>query len=199
MKYLKLISLLFVAMLGSLFVSCEETADVDEYDNWEKRNTEYINTISKEASANTDGKWKRILSFKLNEKDVNGNYFPHGNDCYVYCHKEKEGTGTKHPSVSVLVNYRGRLIPTENHPEGLVFDESYKGELNLEGENTSQPIECYLSSFIVGWQTALPHMVEGDIWRIYIPAKLAYGSKEETNIPAHSTLIFDINLVKVIK
>ena len=195
MKFFKLISFLFFTSFGFLLTSCEETAEVGEYANWEGRNTEYINAIAKEAEANIDGKWQKFLSFKLNEKDVNGNYYPHGNECYIYCHKEQSGAGTKHPLTSVSVNYRGRLIPTESYPEGLIFDESYKGELKPEWD---KPVEFYLSQVIVGWQTALLHMAEGDIWRVYIPAKLGYGSTEKTNIPAHSTLIFDINLVEVI-
>ena len=194
MKFFKLISLLFITSFGILFTSCEETAEVDEYANWEERNTEYINAIAKEAENND--KWQKILSFKLNEKDIYGEDYPHGNDCYIYCYKKESGTGIKHPLTTVAVNYRGRLIPTESYPEGLIFDESYKGE--LEGENTHKPIELSLSQIIVGWQTALLNMTEGDVWRVYIPAKLGYGSTEQTNIPAHSTLIFDINLVKVI-
>ena len=199
MKYLKLILLLLITSIGVLFTSCEENVEVDEYANWEGRNTEYINAIAQKAKNNDDGKWVKYLSFKLNEKDANGNAYPHGNECYIYCHKEVSGTGAKIESslASVSVNYRGRLIPTESYPEGLVFDESYKGVLKPEGERTNKPAEFYFSQVIVGWQTALLNMVEGDIWRVYIPAKLGYGSTEKTNIPAYSTLIFDINLVKV--
>ena len=200
MKFLKLISLLFIISIGVLFTSCEETTEVDEYAYWKERNSEYINAIAKEAETNADGKWIKFLSFKLNEKDVNGNYYHHGNECYIYCHKEASGIGTRIESslARVSVNYRGRLIPTESYPKGLVFDESYKGELKLEGERTNKPVEFYLSQVIVGWRTALLNMAEGDIWRVYIPAKLGYGSTEKANIPAHSTLIFDINLVEVI-
>jgi FKBP-type peptidyl-prolyl cis-trans isomerase len=38
-------------------------------------------------------------------------------------------------------------------------------------------------------------MVEGDVWRVYIPAHLGYGSSKQTDIPAYSALIFDMNLV----
>ena len=155
MKYYKLISLLFIATLGSLFASCEETAVVDEYANWQSRNTEYINSIAQQASINADGKWMKILSFKLNEKDANGNDYSYVNDCYIYCYKEQEGEGEAHPLSTVSVNYRGRLIPTDSHPEGLVFDESYKGVLN---PSTNRPAEFDVNGLIVGWQTALMNM-----------------------------------------
>ena len=195
MKYHKLISLLFIATIGCLFTSCEETAEVDEFANWESRNTVFIDSIARVAQANADGKWLRILSYKLDSVNINGNLVNYDAANYVYCHIEQEGIGTKHPVSTVLANYRGRLIPTSSHPQGKVFDESYRGELNPA---TNKPIEFSLDNVIVGWTTALMHMVEGDYWRLYIPANLGYGSTESTDIPAHSALIFDINLAKVI-
>ena len=36
----------------------------------------------------------------------------------------------------------------------------------------------------------------GDVWRIYVPATLGYDARTDVSgIPAHSTLIFDLNLV----
>ena len=194
MKYLKLISLLFVAMLGSLFVSCEETAEVDEYANWQERNEEFIRDIAQKAQTNADGKWERILSFKLNATDAQGNPVEHGIDDYVYCHKVTDGEGTEHPNYTdfVSVNYRGRLIPTESQPKGLVFDESYKGTFNPV-HNT--PRHFFVNELIAGWSTALTQMSKGDTWIVYIPAKLGYGTQKKGDIPAHSTLIFDLNLV----
>ena len=50
---------------------------------------------------------------------------------------------------------------------------------------------------IMGWQIALVRMHEGDKWEVYIPAKWGYGSMKMDGIPAHSTLIFTIHLVKI--
>lgn len=186
-------------MMGSLcFTSCEETAEVDEYANWQARNTEYIDSIAAIAEANTDGKWKKILSFKLNETSIDSTATEWDNSCYIYCHIESEGTGTKSPvfSDTVLVNYRGSLIPTTSYPQGKVFDQSYLGELNHE---TNKPKKFSCGGIIVGWSTALQQMKKGDVWKVYIPAKLGYGSSSQSNIPAHSTLIFTINLVDFYK
>ena len=196
MKYLKLISLLFVCMLGSFFVSCEETAEFDEYSNWQARNEAFIDSIAKVAKADTEGEWKRILSFKLNPIDAQGNPVEHDIDDYIYCRIEKSGEGIEHPRYTdfVSVNYRGRLIPTISQPKGLVFDESYKGEFK---EHLNTPRNFYTDELIVGWSTALMNMVEGDCWHIYIPANLGYGTQKKGDIPAHSTLIFDLNLAKI--
>ena len=196
MKYLKLISLICIATIGCLFASCEETAEVDEYAKWEARNIEFIDSIAEVAKINADGKWLKILSFKLNEEDVNGELKEWSNENYVFCHVENKGVGTQHPlfTDSVSVNYRGRLIPTLSSPSGKVFDQSYKGELNPA---TNNPASFATGGVIVGWSTALQQMVEGDIWRIYIPAKLAYGGRKQIDIPAYSALVFDINLVNI--
>lgn len=196
MKYLKLISLLCIATIGSLFISCEETASVDEYANWEERNVAFIDSIAKVAEANADGKWLKLLSFKLNETNIEGDTVEWDIDDYIYCHVEAEGTGIQHPMFtdSVWVNYRGRLIPTLSFPDGQVFDQSYKGALNPA---INVPTQFRVSGVVVGWSTALQQMVTGDIWRVYIPAPLAYGSSKQTTIPAHSALIFDMNLAKI--
>lgn len=196
MKYLKLISLICIATIGCLFTSCEETAEVDEYANWQERNIEFIDSIAKVAEENADGKWLKILSFKLNETNINGDIIEWDNEDYVYCHVEAEGTGTQRPlfTDTVSVNYRGRLMPTESYPEGYVFDQSYKGALNPA---VNVPAKFNVGGVIVGWSTALQQMVTGDIWRVYIPANLAYGSDKQTGIPAYSALVFDINLVKI--
>lgn len=197
MSYIKLISLLLVSIFGCFFTSCEETAEVDEFSNWQTRNVEYIDDIAQLAEANADGKWMRILSFKLNEKDDDGNLAAYGNEDYIYCYVIEEGEGIVHPLYTdiVSVNYRGHLIPTDSYPNGMVFDESYKGTFNPA---LDIPKNFSVDDLVVGWSTALMHMVEGDIWRIYIPSNLGYGSSEKTDIPAYSTLIFDINLAKVI-
>lgn len=184
------LALVFLAFAAS---ACQETEAVGEYDNWEARNDAFIDSIAKVASANADGKWKTILSFKLEEKDIDGNTTPWSNENYVYCHVEKSGEGACPLFTdTVLVNYRGRLIPTTNHSEGLIFDQSFKGELNSE---VNIPFKTCPGAVVVGWSTVLQKMHVGDTWKVYIPAKLGYGTSSKGSIPAHSALLFDIDLL----
>lgn len=96
----------------------------------------------------------------------------------------KEGHGTVRPSTRgiVYVHYTGRLI------DGTVFD-------TTAGE--SLPALFSVRDLIVGWQIVLTRMHEGDRWEVYIPAKWAYGASKMGDIPAHSTLIFEMELVKI--
>lgn len=54
-----------------------------------------------------------------------------------------------------------------------------------------------VGDLIMGWQIALTRMREGDKWKVYIPAKWGYGSTKLDGIPAFSTLVFTLELVKI--
>lgn len=95
-----------------------------------------------------------------------------------------DGTGaTPTASSTVRTHYEGTLI------SGEVFDSSYK---------RGQPAEFPVGGVIAGWTEALQLMKEGAKWRLYIPSNLAYGERAAGSIPPHSTLIFDIELIKVL-
>ena len=93
-----------------------------------------------------------------------------------------KGTGAVPTDTSnVEVNYEGKLI------DGTVFDSSYR---------RNQPAQFKANQVIKGWVEALTHMPEGSTWELYIPAELAYGSNNQQQIPANSTLIFKVELLK---
>lgn len=97
---------------------------------------------------------------------------------------EKEGTG-KQPSATdnVTVHYTGRLL------NGHVFDSSVS-----RGEPATFP----LNRVIPGWTEGLQLMKEGAKYVFFIPSDLAYGAHGAGNdIPPHSTLIFEVELIKV--
>ena len=97
----------------------------------------------------------------------------------------KEGTGnTPTADDKVKTHYRGTLI------NGTEFDSSYK---------RNKPAEFPVKGVIKGWTEALQLMKEGGKWELYIPANLAYGQRGRPNIPANSTLIFEIELLEVTK
>lgn len=99
---------------------------------------------------------------------------------------EKEGDGiTPTATDEVTVHYTGRLL------DGTVFDSSV---------NRGEPATFPLNRVIPGWTEGVQLMKEGAKYRFFIPSDLAYGPQGIPNaIPPHSTLIFDVELIKVIK
>ena len=188
MKILNLKALLLLLMAAFAFASCDETDEAGEFDNWKLRNISYIDSIANVARTNAGGDWKIFLAYGLVDT------VKWSNEYFVYCQVLESGDGTSMPHYNdtVKVNYRGRLIPTRNYPNGYVFDQSYRGELDPE---VNVPAVLNLAGCVRGWTTAMTEMVKGDIWRVYIPYELGYGESDYSAIPAYSTLIFDMNLV----
>ena len=98
----------------------------------------------------------------------------------------KEGQGSQ-PALrdKVKAHYKGTLL------DGKEFDNSFK---------RGQPFTAPLTALIRGWQIALPLMKEGSHWRLWIPSHLAYGdSGAGGSIPGGATLIFEVELIQVVK
>ena len=107
----------------------------------------------------------------------------------VYCGEEKQmgydeaKDGPKPgPKDVVIVHYTGRLI------DGTVFDSSVE---------RGEPAEFAVGQVIPGWVEGLQLMNEGAAWRLFIPSELAYGKHGAGPIQPNSTLIFDVQLIKI--
>lgn len=95
----------------------------------------------------------------------------------------KVGTG---PEVTggdnITIHYHGTL------EDGTVFDSSYERGAPF---NT----RIGVGEVIEGWDMGVPGMKVGGKRRLTIPAKLAYGDQSVGDIPAGSTLIFEVELL----
>lgn len=97
----------------------------------------------------------------------------------------KLGNGEK-PSATdrVVCNYRGTLI------DGTEFDSSYK---------RNEPTTFALNSVIPGWTEGFQLMPAGSKFELYVPYELAYKAQDRGNIKPFSTLIFEIEFLKIEK
>ena len=96
-----------------------------------------------------------------------------------------EGTG-KSPKATdkVRCHYEGRL------PDGSVFDSSYQ---------RGEPADFGLNQVIAGWTEGVQLMKEGAKYRFHIPYLLGYGERGAgASIPPYATLVFDVELIKVL-
>lgn len=98
----------------------------------------------------------------------------------------KTGTGaTPTESDVVKIHYHGMFA------DGTVFDSSVDRGEPLDQMSAGQ--------FVKGFSSALQAMKVGDKWRITIPSELAYGMNADPSIGPNRTLIFELELLDVIK
>lgn len=98
---------------------------------------------------------------------------------------EKEGTGATPKKEDVVkVHYKGTLTNGEQ------FDSSY---------DRGQPAEFPVGGVIPGWTEALQLMKVGGKMKLFIPPELAYGPSGRPGIPPNSVLIFQVELMEIVK
>ena len=82
------------------------------------------------------------------------------------------------PQDTVWVNYKGTLL------DGTVFDQN-------------DSTKFVANRVVRGWTEGLGLLGEGGKATLYIPAELAYGERGNRGIAPNSTLIFDVEVLKV--
>ena len=95
-----------------------------------------------------------------------------------------QGTGAKPVATDeVTVHYKGTLL------NGKQFDSSY---------DRNEPLALSLQNVIPGWTEGVQLMNVGSKYRFFVPYNLGYGERGAgQDIPPYSTLIFDIELIKI--
>ncbi len=101
----------------------------------------------------------------------------------------QEGTG-KSPTAAdgFVAHYRGKFI------NGTVFDQSFDGD---QPTPEDVPLSLGVSDVIPGWTEGLQLMKEGAKYQLFIPSAIAYGPMGRPGIPPNSTLVFELELLKV--
>ena len=141
--------------------------------------TEYFNVLEERANDASIAEGEEFL--KINGKKAGVVTTESGLQYQVL----KTGEGKKPKATDkVRCHYRGSLI------NGKVFDSSY---------DRNEPADFPLNQVIAGWTEALQLMSEGSMYRLFIPYHLGYGERGAGQmIPPYSTLIFGVDLIKVL-
>lgn len=140
----------------------------------------YFEEMEQRMNAENIEKGKAFL--EENKKRENVKVLPSGLQYEVL----KSGNGNKPLATDkVRCHYEGTLI------DGTLFDSSIK---------RGEPAVFGVNQVIPGWVEALQLMSEGDKWKLYIPSELGYGARGAGEmIPPHSTLVFEVELLEVLK
>ncbi|GAB7024890.1 FKBP-type peptidyl-prolyl cis-trans isomerase [Geotalea toluenoxydans] len=97
----------------------------------------------------------------------------------------KDGSGTSPKTTDkVKVNYRGTLV------NGQEFDSSYK---------RGQAAEFPLNQVIPCWTEGLQMMKTGGKAKLICPPEIAYGKAGSGAIPPNATLVFEVELLDIVK
>lgn len=86
----------------------------------------------------------------------------------------------------IVVNYKGTLL------DGTVFDSSYD-------RGTPFSFTLGAGEVIEGWDKGFDGMKIGGKRKLVIPPQMGYGAQAVGSIPANSTLIFEVELLEVVK
>ena len=186
-----------------MLTSCTESdGEQNEFENWEERNSGYFYDVYSEAQSKiADGsdEWMILRKWSLEETAATR---PEDN-IVVNIREKGEGTASPLYTDTVMVNIRGRLIPSVSYSGGYVFISSYDGDMIPElckpaafpADGTAP--EGMTSAQLDGLATAFQYMHVGDRWTVFVPYGLGYGTQGSSNplVPGYSTLIYDVMLM----
>ncbi len=140
---------------------------------------EFSQLAQKDREVALTGEGKAYLAAKVKEEGVV--VLPSG----LLYRVIRAGTGeSPGPTDKVETHYRGTFV------DGSEFDSTY---------DRDEPATFPVNRVISGWTEALQLMKVGAKWELYIPYNLAYGAAGRQGIPPYSTLVFEIELLRIVK
>ena len=186
-----LFNFLFIPVILWLLSGCS-TKTVEKLEDEAKEfsidEVKKLEDEAKEVSVEGEEKTKEIISAAKNlSKEEVDRPITYTTDSGIIISDQVIGEG-QYPNKGdrVIVHYTGKFL------DGEEFDSSHK---------RGQPFEFILSSgsVIKGWDEGVASMKVGGKRTLTIPPDLAYGSRDRGKIPANSTLVFDIELIDIVK
>lgn len=165
--YLALIGTLLLLTLGA----CRQSSAPEQKSDYRVRNEAFVEEKAKDPEY-------KPLSFDLSDLKI----------YYKVLEASTDQDDAERPLQNSKVEYAYSLSLISG--EKVEVDQVMEATI-LDRENTSA------TPLIRGMQLALQHMTVGEEWEVVIPWQLGYGSYSMSSIPAYSTLIFEVKLLKI--
>lgn len=173
-----LLSGLFIVLL---FAACDETETFD--DRWKLDNEAYFAEIAASPEYT-----------KINSQTANG---------FIMVKELQSGNGIKPYFTSeVKVLYTGWYKNIWSKPDTYTDDKGniiYNKVIFDSTSNNDIARTFKVNGVVDGFATALQNMQVGDKWEVWMPWKLGYGEAGSGSIQGYSTLVFEIELVEIVK
>ena len=104
----------------------------------------------------------------------------------------------------VSVNYTGWFKNDWSKPNTWVNDRGFTitnrivFDTTIDARGNARPRPFVVNNLIPGFSDALQHMRPGDKWEVWIPWSLGYGRHNHSNIRGFTTLVFEIEMIRVL-
>ena len=172
--------LLLITLAALVFASCSKDDETDAI--WEENNkAAFLKTA-------TSSEYKTEESASKN-----------GSIAYKVLKSGNEDASTPLYTDEVRILYTGWYKQFDwNKPDTYVNDDGILNNKYIFNSTRGNAIKFAVNGLVDGFTTALQHMKVGDKWEVWIPARLGYGMTPQKEIPANTTLVFEIELVEII-
>ena len=166
----------------TIYLSVASVKTMDEYkQESEAKQAEMQKKMQEDAM-----KQMPIDDKMLQDYFAKNNLKPTKTESGLYYSITKQGTGDNpKPGQMVTMNYTGKTL------DGKEFDSNTDPKFNHV-----QPFTFPVGQgrVIKGWDEGVMLLKKGSMATFYIPSPLAYGSREQAEIPANSILMFDVEV-----
>ena len=118
---------------------------------------------------------------------------------FIAKNRQRNGVETLPSGVQVKIERAGTgAIATLNSKVGYIYKASFING-NLVESSRGEVVETVVGCLLPGLAEVFTTFPVGTKCKVYIPWKLAYGSRGSNRVPPYSALVYDVEIVKIIK
>lgn len=127
------------------------------------------------------------------------NVFRQPSEEFMARNAKRGGVETLPGGVQVKVERAGTgEVPAPGSKVGYIYKASYING-NLAESSRGEVVEAVVGSLLPGLAEAITSLPVGTKCKVYLPWQKAYGARGSNKVPPYSALVYDIELMKIVK